>query len=435
MDLRIVFLSPHCDPHATLGEPDAGGQCVYEDQLAKTLSNFSNTKVTVICRQTNNRPLLEQVNKNYSIVRIHCNNGDFIPKEKIEEILTEFSKKAYKEVQRYSERLIFHGHYWDGAKALLYLKRFYPEAPIFWTPHSLGKVKRFNFPGDENERYFNFIPRLVWENYAVLFSEKIIVSSQEEKELLVDEYAAVDKKISIVKPGVCLDTFKKIDKIVARKELKLPLNGKILLCLGRITKSKGYHHAIKILKTLRKKHSDAYLVICGGSEKVQAEEERDYMNELRSLTKKVGVSKYVIFQPALPHDMVYKMYSASDIFLMTSENEPFGLTVLEAMANHVPVVASNKGGPTNIISQNRTGCLVNVHNYERFAEYISALLIDKRAYLKITKNAYNYVKKEYNWQDKAKEILEFYEKSLQKPRDPVVEWFKENYFLRNNLNL
>ncbi|MFZ1721271.1 MAG: hypothetical protein WAU07_02080, partial [Microgenomates group bacterium] len=67
---------------------------------------------------------------------------------------------------------------------------------------SLGEEKRQRFPGVKNEVYFNFIPRQAWENYAIFFSERIIVSSALEKKNLMSSYAKVRDSVSVIAPGV-----------------------------------------------------------------------------------------------------------------------------------------------------------------------------------------------------------------------------------------
>ena len=433
--MHIVFLSPHSDPQANLGEPDSGGQCVYESELAQSLSEIEGLKVTTFCRQTGQRPDHSVINDNYQIHRIHCGEPGFIPKEDIEKVLPEFTSGV---VQKLGDKKpdIFHGHYWDGGKAMLHLKTKpeYQNIPAVWTPHSLGVLKRKKFPGLLNEQFYNFIPRITWENYTVFSSDKIIVSSEKEKNAIIEEYLLENERITIVPPGVNIDQFVSIDKAVARKRFNLPMEAKILLCLGRITRFKGYHHAIRALHALMGKMEEkVYLVICGGSESNPSPEETSYLAELKELAHSLEISDRVIFHPAVPHRSVNIMYSAADVMMMVSENEPFGLTVLESMSVGLPVVASNTGGPSNLIVHNETGCLVNIHYPQRMANYIFALLKDEEYYLKIAENGYRFVHSEFDWGQRAKEFHGVYQEVLKSERNVEFDdWIKQNYFLAQN---
>jgi glycosyltransferase involved in cell wall biosynthesis len=445
--MKIVFLSPHSDPEARLGEPDAGGQCLYEHQLAKALSTLPGIEVTTYCRLASKRPQTSQVTDQYRIRRITCERNQYIPKEKIERTIHHFSKKIAQELKGTTQPLIFHGHYWDGGKTSLFLKSQFPQAGLVWTPHSLGAVKRRNFEGEWNEQIYNFIPRLVWENYTAFAADAIVVSSLVEKLQVSRQYLANPKKINVIAPGIDPELFTPMDQEEARKKLNLSQNTQLLLCLGRIDRTKGYHHAIRVLHELLIINSqsnsnpaikkDIKLMICGGSSRPTAEE-NDYIQELKQLAEKLGVGKKVIFHKAVPHHQTRFYYAASDIFLLTSENEPFGLTVLEAMSMGKPVISFNEGGPSNIISHNQTGFLVEKHDYERMAYYVQTLLDHPHVHSRIGHHARAFVVADFNWLEKAEEFTTIYRQALNHQLKPALfftQWLNNNYFLKHNLNL
>lgn len=204
--INVIFLSPHCDPQAELGEPDSGGQCIYEHELALALSALPDFKVTVFCRQNFQRSDETSVNNSYLIKRIECGGvKGRIPKETLEAILPEFSNRVYEYLQQNVplETTILHAHYWDGAYAALHLKALTTtKLPLVWTPHSLGSTKHRHFTGEDQELQYHFIPRFCWESYGALLSDAVILSSQEEKETLLYDYRIPESKVQIVSPGV-----------------------------------------------------------------------------------------------------------------------------------------------------------------------------------------------------------------------------------------
>jgi glycosyltransferase involved in cell wall biosynthesis len=68
------------------------------------------------------------------------------------------------------------------------------------------------------------------------------------------------------------------------------------------------------------------------------------------------------------------VYDASDVLLVTSNRESFGLTIVEAMARGVPVVATRCGGPEELISDGETGFLVDIGDTEAMADRVAVLL-------------------------------------------------------------
>lgn len=434
--MHVVFLSPHSDPEANLGEPDSGGQCIYEYQLGKALSLLPDTRVTIFCRKNASHKKDTVVSNNYVIRRVECGGSSFVPKEYIEPLLPEMSTIVHKEIQDSLSEIVLHSHYWDGGKLGLHLlAKNETVLPFIYTPHSLGSAKRKKFLGRNNEKFYNFIPRLTWENYSIFAANKIIVSTDQEKETMIDQYNIMPYKIRVLPPGINFSDFPLEDKLKLREKLKLPKKAKILLCLGRMSRFKGYQHAIRTLKILQTKYTDPlYLVICGGSKTNDPNsEDFRYLQELQNLTSDLGLEKNVIFYYALTHDKVYQMYRAADIKIISAEHEPFGLTVLESMACKTPVIATNNGGPASIINHNTTGILVDIFNTEAVANYVYSLLKDDNLYTKISENAYQYVHSEYSWEARAQRFKTIYESSMEDYDRWFYENYQQNYFLKQNL--
>lgn len=431
----VVFLSPHSDPEANLGEQDAGGQCVYQHSLAQALVQIEGVAVRTYTRHTGARPAISTYG-NYSIHRLESGGLDFVPKEHIEMYLNDFARQITRHLPL-TTPLVLHGHYWDGGKTSLLLKTFMKKpVSMVWTPHSLGAIKRQKFKGENNENIYNFIPRIVWENYTIYAADRIIVSTPKEKNLLMREYSLLKNKISIIPPGTELSQFHPVGQSKARKKFNLPSQGKMLLCMGRISRSKGYHLALHVLHQLAATNQkNIFLVICGGSPQSTDQIEKAYLQELTHLTLTLGLEKKVIFHPAISHEEVNYMYQAADIVLLPSEHEPFGLTVLEAMAAGTPVVAQNLGGPTQIIAHNQTGILVNFHAPQKTATEIANLINNPGLAQTLAQSAQSSVRREYSWQNKARKFYSVYRQVLSNANHSFNQRLKNNYFLRHNLGL
>lgn len=428
-----MFLSPHSDPQADLGEPDAGGQCVYEHQLALELAN-NGIEVTTVCRQTGQRPDISQVNDNYQILRIEAGRGGFVPKERMEVVLPELVNNLMPTIYRQPPDLL-HAHYWDGGKTALMIKANKTgNIPLVFTPHSLGDLKRGQFPTRRNEFVYNFIPRLTWENYTLQASEQVVVSSQTEKVDVVERYGVDENKIKVIAPGIDIDRLGESKRAEARKRLGLPQKEKILLALGRLTPSKGYQEAIEIFSEFKKRYQGpAKLLIIGGGEKLN-QAELSYRRRLEEVAKSLRVFEAVVFRPALPYQEVGLAYAAADIFLLVSKHEPFGLTVLEAMASKTPVIAFNRGGPAEILRHNETGCLVPYKQPVQAAYYALSLIKDRDYREKIIRQAEEEVKRKYTWIQRTKEFIGVYQQAIEEKFN-FRAWFRKNYFLWHNLRL
>lgn len=435
--LDVLFLSPHCDPQADLGEPDAGGQCVYEHELALALSRHPDVRVTTLCRDTGRREATTVVNDRYTIHRISCGPAGFVRKEEIEAHLHEFADKASSSIQDPTQVLL-HAHYWDGGKtALLLLSRYDHPIPLVWTPHSLGTTKRRSFCGEKHEKTYNFIPRITWESYTLFASDRVIVSSQQEKEELIRDYCLAKDCTHILPPGIDVNRLERIPQDTARERLNIPIDGKVLLCFGRLTPFKGFHHAIRAFEQLKKSYtSPVVLVICGGSKDGGTKEEQQYKQELMRLATELGVADSVLFRPAVSYTDVNVVYSSADVLIVPSEHEPFGLIVLEAMAFGLPVVASSTAGSSHVITHNESGALVDVQHPERIAGYVRAFLKDQDLYEKVVTNARERVREEFSWEQRGKLYLEIYTKAYTDAieRASFRQTQQHLFFLQKNLN-
>ncbi len=421
---HIVFLSPHSDPEARLGEVDSGGQCVYELQLAKHLSMIEGVQVTVYCRKKFDYPYISHVNENFLIKRIVCGGEEFIPKEELAPVIDEFAQKVAEDLKRNKAHVIC-GHYWDGGSASLHLFRYLSEEiPLVWTPHSLGKDKRRRFPGIDNEMIYKFIPREMWESYTMLLCDLVIVSTQDELEHVVKDYQIEPNKIQVLPIGIETESLEQIDKKEARKHLNLPPDKTVILSFGRLDKRKGYHNSIQVFAEFKKNTgSDAILVIFSGTHNNLTSDETLYQQELEVLAKQLGVDDSVIYRDAVPHEEVKYILYASDAYLCLSENEPFGITILESMYTQVPVIATINGGPRNIITMNTNGILVDPHDYQRAAFDLASVIKDRKFRKKLVANAKKHIEQNYTWEARAQEFYQAYIDLVKHPSGHVKRDF------------
>ena len=151
---------------------------------------------------------------------------------------------------------------------------------------------------------------------------------------------------------------------------------KILIHVSNLRPVKRVDEVLEIFKNVQKKINCKLIIIGEGPdmEKVNQflEEHPDLINRVRLLGK--------------VNDL-YKILQLSDVFLLPSEQESFGLAALEAMAAGTPVISSNAGGIPEVNVQGETGFLAEVGNVEAMASYTIKLLSDEKLLAKIKKNA------------------------------------------------
>ena len=193
----------------------------------------------------------------------------------------------------------------------------------------------------------------------------ICVSDYLKKNLLSLPGIKNKDKVYVVYNGVDVDVFKPWEKTKNLEEKWGVENGKIVLYVGRVAKEKGIQFAIQALPKVVKEIRNTKFVVVG---------EGNYVWNLKSLTKKMGVEKHVVFTGGVPHPELVNYYNIADVVILPSIRESLPFVLLEAMACRKPVVASRTGGIPEIVKNGENGYLVPVKNSKELAKKITCLL-------------------------------------------------------------
>ncbi|MBL8030760.1 MAG: glycosyltransferase [Candidatus Doudnabacteria bacterium] len=130
--------------------------------------------------------------------------------------------------------------------------------------------------------------------------------------------------------------------------------------------------------------------------------------KIQLLIDSLGLTKKVHLRGYIPNKDVPRVLSKTDIFLVTSLNESFGVSVIEAMAAKIPVIASDALGFTEIISNTSLGVIVNKYDPASFALSLYKLVKDPTARKALASNAYAEVERKYNWEQNVDIMLQAY---------------------------
>ncbi len=165
--------------------------------------------------------------------------------------------------------------------------------------------------------------------------------------------------------------------------------------LGQISPHKGHDDAIEALCALGPRYQ---LLIAGKGE-------ADYLDTLKRKSAGLPV-KFVGFVD-LP-----TFFDTIDVLAVPSWEEPFGIVLLEAMASGIPVVATNRGGPLDIIPSDRHGILVPPRNPGALADAIRSLAEDAERRTVIGKNARELIEKNFDVGNVVPRVEDFYRRVM-----------------------
>jgi glycogen synthase len=153
-----------------------------------------------------------------------------------------------------------------------------------------------------------------------------------------------------------------------------------LLYVGQVTRLKGVHTAVEALKLLveQSSHRSTVLTIVGGP---------DYDDRIRRLVSSFGLESNVVFKGQVAPDQLPRIYSEHDVLLFPSVwDEPFSITLLEAMSSGLAVVATNTGGSAEILEDEVNALVFPKEDSQACAALIGRLFNAPQLFEKIRRN-------------------------------------------------
>ncbi|NJE03843.1 glycosyltransferase family 4 protein [Thermococcus sp. MV11] len=203
-----------------------------------------------------------------------------------------------------------------------------------------------------------------------------------------------NNNVFYVPNGFDSSLFREVDKIIARKQLGIPIGKKIILNVANLVPIKGHEYLISAMERVVKARDDILLIIIGNG---------PLRHKLEKQIKILNLEHHVKLVGAKPHQEIPLWMNAADTFVLSSLKESFGVVVIEALAVGTPVVATVNGGSEQIITSKDYGLLAEPANAEDLAEKILIALEKEWDREKIRQYA-----KQFTWDNVAKKILEIY---------------------------
>jgi len=262
---------------------------------------------------------------------------------------------------------LIHAHYLFPTGFLALFPHFARRKPLIVTTHGSD----INF--GKKSGLFCFLIKLVCRRAsAVIFVSEYLAKEAEHL------YSILPEKLSVINCGVNTEVFCPQDKIVLRKKIGLPSDKKIILFVGNLVKVKGVNFLLEAFPDILSREPDVLAVVIGEGEEKSG---------LETLAKDLGIEEFVRFEKFKSHLEVASWISASDVFVLPSLKEGFGLVALEALSSGVPVVASRTGGLPEFVKDGENGFLVEPGDPSKIAEKVEVLLKDDKEYTNISKKA------------------------------------------------
>ena len=446
--LRVFMISIHGlirGKSLELGrDADTGGQTTYVVELAKALGRHPHVaQVDLLTRLIIDDEIdddyskrSEQIGPNARILRLPFGPSGYLRKELLWAYLDQLIDRCLHYL-RYQPHLpdVIHTHYADAGYVGMQLSNLL-GIPQVHTGHSLGRPKsqRLILSGQRAaliESRFRIKHRIAIEEDLLAHASLIVTSTRQEIGEQYGMYTNHDqRKCVLIPPGTDTARFtppdeskpsgfdvRTIDRFLEHPEKP------IILAISRPDTRKNIHALIKAYGESQALQDEANLVVVAGTRHdIRALDEAE-MKVLEDIL--LDIDKYDLWgKVAIPKQCgiqdipeLYRLaVQRQGVFVNPALTEPFGLTLIEAAATGLPIVATEDGGPRDIIANCQSGLLIDPLDTDAIAAALLESLIDKERWRKWSRNGLKNVRRHYIWNVHVEKYLKEINKVLRKDK-------------------
>jgi glycosyltransferase involved in cell wall biosynthesis len=311
--------------------------------------------------------------------------------------------------------------YYQGIKILNTLNKEY-KFDLVYT-HTLAALIGILFAKKRNIKHLWHVQEIIAKPKVFNFLFKKILSLDCNHKVVYDSIATMNfwiennlkltEKSEAVWNGIEIKNskiFTDAELNEVRENYFFATDNEIVIALvGRINSWKGQQLLLQSFKTVLGKYKNIKLVYLGSAPPNQP----IFETELRNKIKEYNLESNVILIPFQKE--IEKFWNSIDIAVVPStEPEPFGMVVIEAMLAKKPVIASNHGGPTEIVVENVTGLLFEPNNHNSLSEALEKLIKDEQLRKLYGANGFKRVQNTFSLENHVNHFEKIFEELLNK---------------------
>lgn len=248
---------------------------------------------------------------------------------------------------------LIHAHDWLVGSAAIVLKEVL-GLPLLTTIHATEHGR--------NNGIYTDIQKFIHEREEMLIaaSEQLIVCSDYMKESLLTVFHAEESKITVIPNGIDPPA----TKGPVHKVYPEITNRSYIFSIGRIVQEKGFETIIEAAKLAKELQHDYFFIIAGKG---------PILEKYQRQVEESNLSKHIVFIGYITDEERNELIQGSEMVVVPSLYEPFGIAVLEAMIQKKPVIVSNTGGMRGIVKHLQTGLVMNPGDAMSLLEQVAIL--------------------------------------------------------------
>jgi glycogen(starch) synthase len=289
---------------------------------------------------------------------------------------------------------LIHGHDWLVAHAAAALSERL-EVPYVTTIHATEHGRHQGWIEDHPQSHIHSVER--WMAHR---ADAVIVCSYYMRGHVADIFDIDERRVAVIPNGVDPSDLRPSGDLEAmRREFAAP-HEKLVLLVGRLVYEKGFQLALDALPEVIQRVGNVRFLVAGRG---------THEGELRSQAQRLGLSEHGTFLGWIGDDVLHSLYRISDLCVVPSIYEPFGLVALEAMASGCPCIVADTGGLREVVPVGeRVGLRFNGGDAEHLGVMIERLLVDDGLCDRLVTEASEHVLR-FDWDDIAERTCGIYD--------------------------
>jgi glycogen synthase len=289
---------------------------------------------------------------------------------------------------------LVHGHDWLVANACDHLaKRF--RCPLVTTIHATEHGRHQGWVDKHPQSYIHGVERWITNR-----AERVIACSYYMREQIADIFGVEEERVSVIPNGIDpadLVPQDPAELVRLRSEFADP-EQRLVLLIGRLVYEKGFQLALEAMPRVIEALPGTRFLVAGSGTHEQ---------ELRRQAGELGLMEHGTFLGWIGDDVLHSLYPISDLTVVPSIYEPFGLVALEAMASGCPCIVADTGGLREVVPHEEVGLRFRPRDPEALAEVAIRVLADDRLGRRLVEEAHEHVRR-FDWGDVAEQTAVLY---------------------------
>ena len=287
---------------------------------------------------------------------------------------------------------LVHGHDWLVAVAGDHLARRF-RCPLVMTIHATEYGRHQGWVQSHPQSYIHGVERWVTNR-----ADAVIACSHYMRGHVADIYGLDEERVSVIPNGIDpMDLQPVADLGTLRAQFAAP-DQRLVLLVGRLVYEKGFQLALEALPGVIERLGDVRFLVAGSGTHEQ---------ELRAQATALGLDEHGSFLGWIGDDVLHSLYRISDLTVVPSLYEPFGLVALEAMASGCPCLVADTGGLREVVPNEEVGLRFRARDPDSLGTMAERLLTDSELRDRLVAEASEHVLS-FDWADVARQAAVVY---------------------------